>query len=138
MASPNYSIKKLEHLGNPIAVSRQLGGLRTGPLQGAPEPPGAGDAAERLLTSKAECRPGEPVRVFHVCESMAPYPPPEAESPLAPAPYDGRVHDGPGIDANYEVTEYRFEVPEVHTIEWRLGSHVSDLVRIEVSSERAG
>lgn len=111
-----------------------------------------------LLTSKAACRPGEPVRVFHICESLAPdrplyvmgpkailgeyvddrlatAPPPEGENPLAPAFYDGRVYKGPGIDANYEVTEYRFEGPGNHTIKWRLGPHVSNVVRVEVSSE---
>jgi hypothetical protein len=111
-----------------------------------------------LLPSKRASRPGEPVRVFHVCEStardrplyvMGPKPvvgeyvddrlatdaAPEAEDPIAPAFYDGRVSDGPGVDANYDVTEYRFERPGVHTIQWRLGPHVSNVVTIDVSAE---
>jgi hypothetical protein len=109
-----------------------------------------------LLTAKTAYAAGEPVRVFHVCESVAPdrplyvmgpkhvcgeyvdgrlatEPPPEA-NPLAPRSYDGRVVDGPGVDANYDVTEYRFDTPGRHTIEWRLGAHVSNLVTVEVES----
>jgi hypothetical protein len=108
-----------------------------------------------LLTANRECGPGDPVRVFHICESLAPDrplyvmgpkpvlgeyvddrlatdPPPDTEDPLAPASYDGRVSNGPGLDANYEVTEYRFETPGEHTIQWRLGAHVSNVLRIEV------
>ena len=109
-----------------------------------------------LLTSSRECGAGDPVRVIHICESMAPDrplyvmgpkpvlgeyvddepatdPAPDTETPLAPASYDGRVAGGPGIDPNYDVTEYRFETPGRHTIQWRLGRFASNVLAIEVT-----
>jgi hypothetical protein len=111
-----------------------------------------------LMPSRATCRLGEPVRFFHICESLsadrplyvmgpkqvlgeyvdghlATDQPPVTEDPLAPPSYDGRVSNGPGIDANYEVTEYRFETVGVHTVAWRLGPHASNTVRLDVSAD---
>lgn len=108
-----------------------------------------------ILSSKGACFIGEPVRVVHVCEAvtpgaslyvMGPKPvygeevdgkpataaAPPGEDALAPSAYDGRVVDGPAVDYNYEITEYRFDTPGTHTIQWRPGPYRSNVLRVEV------
>jgi hypothetical protein len=47
--------------------------------------------------------------------------------------YDGRVLDGPNLDYNWDVTEYRFDTPGVHKIQWRpRGHHASNTLTIVV------
>ena len=99
---------------------------------------------------------GDPVRVIHVCEAVAqgaklyvmgPKPvydedvdgkrataaTPPGDDALVPSAYDGRVVDGPGVDCNYEITEYRFDTPGTHTIQWRPQPFASNVLEIEVS-----
>lgn len=101
-----------------------------------------------VMVDPASVSEGGSVRVFHVCESTAPASPlyvmgpkeilgeyvdgalvtgpaPDRESPLAPATYDGRVLPGPGLDTNYDLTEYRL-APGRHSVQWRLGPHISN------------
>lgn len=108
----------------------------------------------RLTTSPS----GEMVRVFHVCESMsadrplyvmgpkpvlgeyiddqlASDPSPSGGNPLSPSSYNGRVVPGPGIDTNYGVTEYRFDQPGRHSIQWRMPPYLSNVAWVEVSGE---
>jgi hypothetical protein len=109
-----------------------------------------------ILTRSSTYRLGEEIRVLHICEAITPgtqlyvmgpkriygefvddppvTPPPlNSAEPLTPSePYDGHVVPGPGIDANYEITRYRFDVPGIHTISWRLGELASNVLRIEV------
>ena len=117
--------------------------------------PPAGGYRLTLLTPTPSVRVNEVVRVVHVCESVAeeaelyvmgPKPilgeyvdgvpatgsPAPGDDPFAPASYDGRVLPGPGVDTNYEVTEYAFLSPGEHTIQWRLGANVSNTLRITV------
>jgi hypothetical protein len=108
-----------------------------------------------ILTAIAQPRLGDVVRIWHVCESVSTVAPlyvmgpkpvwneyvddvlateqlPPGEDPLAPSTYDGRVMDGPGIDTNYEITEYRFTSPGLHTVQWRLDPHLSNELRLAV------
>ncbi|WP_177171812.1 hypothetical protein [Nitrosovibrio tenuis] len=62
---------------------------------------------------------------------------PADEDPLAPSSYDGRVAEGPGIDYNYEITQYRFETPGMYLIQWRPGILVSNTLRIKVTAGEA-
>jgi hypothetical protein len=111
-----------------------------------------------ILTQRTMYRVGEEVRVIHICEAVAqgtqlyvmgpkpPHgeciddipavdPPPNPADPLAPSgPYDGRVIPGPGVDANYEITRYRFSTPGIHTISWRPGAFVSNVRVLEISA----
>jgi hypothetical protein len=109
-----------------------------------------------LLTARPTAAVGEPVRIVHVCESTGPgaplyvmgpkavlgeyvddqlagSPAPATRKPLAPDSYDGRVLPGPGVDANYEITEHRFDAPGRHSVQWRLGDHVSNTLWVEVT-----
>ena len=109
-----------------------------------------------LMSATTRVGVGDIIRVLHVCESvsddaplyvMGPKPvrgewvddvlsgdaPPTSHNPFEPASYDGRVKQGPGVDANYEVTRYRFDEPGVHTIQWRIGNAVSNALRFIVS-----
>jgi len=108
-----------------------------------------------IMPSRDEVESGETLRVYHVCEAVEPgialyvmgpkpvygeyvddvlatAPPPSGEDPFVPASYDGRVLEGPGIDTNYEVTEYRFDAGE-RRIQWRPGTNASNELRIRVS-----
>lgn len=108
-----------------------------------------------ILADRTSCRAGEVIRVAHVCESvttdgrlfvMGPKPvfgehvdgrlvtepPPDVMNPLEPPFYDGRVVEGVGTDAGYEVTEHRFEDAGAHTIQWRMEPYVSNTLVIEV------
>ena len=117
-------------------------------------PPAAGYRLT-ILTAGLSVSVDERVRVLHVCESvsadaplyvMGPKPvwdeyvddalataePPQGEDPFVPSSYDGRVLDGPGIDTNYDVTEYSFGVAGTHTVQWRLGGKASNTLRFTV------
>lgn len=108
-----------------------------------------------LLTATPRVTVGEPVRVVHVVEStatdrplfvMGPKdvlgelvdgapatdPAPDGERTLQPASYDGRVLPGPGVDAHYDVTEYVFDAPGTHTVQWVLGELRSNVLTVEV------
>ena len=110
-----------------------------------------------ILTRDGGFHTGDPVRIIHVCEAvtentrlyvMGPKPVwgeyvdgalltaalPVGEDPLAPSSYDGRVVRGPAIDYNYEITQYRFNTPGTHLIQWRLGTLVSNERRVQVAS----
>jgi hypothetical protein len=108
-----------------------------------------------ILTKKPAYAVGEPVRVVHVCESLTPdgalyvmgpkpvlgeyvddelatEPAPPDGDPLVPQSYDGRVLQGPGLDFNYEITEYRFATAGQHTVQWRLSPYLSNVLSLEV------
>lgn len=110
-----------------------------------------------ILPRSLSIRIDEVVTIVHICESllevaslyvMGPKPvfgeyvddvlateaPPPSEDPLIPSSYDGRVLPGPGIDTNYDVTEYRFTAPGRHSVQWRLGPHVSNTLWFTVGS----
>ncbi len=114
-----------------------------------------------ILSTKTTYSVGEVVRVAHVCESverdaqlfvMGPKPvlgeyvdgrlatdaPAADEDPLHPSSYDGRVLAGPGIDTNYEIAHYRFEVPGHHTIQWRASPYVSNTLDLDVRESLPG
>ncbi|MEE6289023.1 hypothetical protein V2J52_15325 [Georgenia sp. MJ173] len=108
-----------------------------------------------LLTRSTSYGVGEPVRIIHVCESVSADAPlyvmgPKAVTgehvddelvtepaddvdPLAPADYDGRAVPGPGVDANYEITQYTFDEAGQHSVQWRPGGHRSNTLQITVS-----
>jgi hypothetical protein len=109
-----------------------------------------------ILTARAQVRIGEPVRVIHIVETTRPDdqlhvmgpkavlgehvdgvlrtgPAPVVGDPLAPTGlYDGRVEPAPAVDYNWDITEYTFDTTGRHTIEWKLGGLVSNLLAIEV------
>jgi hypothetical protein len=108
-----------------------------------------------ILVSGGAHRVGEPVRIVHVCESVTPgkdlfvmgpkpvydeyvdgrlatLPTPAGEHPLAPSAYDGRVVEGPGVDFNYEVTQYRFDAAGSHAVQWRPPPFASNVLHVEV------
>ncbi len=109
-----------------------------------------------LLTATPSIAVNEVVGIVHVCESvsddaplyvmgpkpvwgeyvdgvLATDPSPTPSNPFELASYDGRVLPGPGIDGNYEVTQYQFSEPGVHTVQWRLEPTVSNMLRFTVS-----
>lgn len=106
-----------------------------------------------ILTRTLTLDRGAPARIIHVVESvsedaplfvMGPKPvcgeyvdgtlatETAPEHPFEPASYDGRVLPGPGVDSNYEITEYRFDEPGQHHVQWRLGVNESNLLAFEV------
>jgi hypothetical protein len=115
-----------------------------------------GDGARvTILTRHLEVKPGAEVRIIHVFEAltaartlylMGPKPVlgeyvdglPAApiaragEDSLVPEFYDGRTLSGPGIDYNYEITQYRFDVPGMHQIQWCPGPLQSNTLVIRV------
>jgi hypothetical protein len=109
-----------------------------------------------ILTARAQVRIGEPVRVIHIVEITRPGDQlcvtgpkavlgehvdgvlrtgsaPAIGDPLAPTgrPED-RVAPAPAVDDNWDITEYTFDTAGRHTIEWKLGELVSNLLAIEV------
>ncbi|RAN77911.1 hypothetical protein B5P43_17875 [Bacillus sp. SRB_336] len=110
-----------------------------------------------VLAGSAACRTGQTIRIIHVCESVAPDAPlyvmgpkpvageyvdghlaappapPAGEHPLIPRSYDGRVAPGPGLDFNFEITEYNFDTPGRHSVQWRPGSWASNTLWFDVS-----
>lgn len=110
-----------------------------------------------ILTRNITVPTGDPIRIIHICEAvipdsllyvMGPKPIydeyvngilsmaalPVNENPLAPSSYDGRTAIGPAIDCNYEITQYRFEKPGTYLIQWRPGTLVSNMLRIQVTA----
>jgi len=110
-----------------------------------------------ILTKDVAFRAGDLLPVIHVCEAvsrdtrlyvMGPKPiygeyvdgvlstgaPAIGQNPLEPSFYDGRVVDGPAVDYNYEITQYRFDGPGRHVIQWRPGTLVSNTLRIRVTA----
>jgi hypothetical protein len=108
-----------------------------------------------ILAAKARYRVGEEIRVIHVHEVLdldkSVYPmgpkPVRGEhvdgrlvtpavladpAPLVPTTYDGRVLSGPAVDYNWEITRHRFQAPGRHSIQWRVGVHVSNLLIVEI------
>jgi hypothetical protein len=115
--------------------------------------PIAGGYRITILTREGTCHAGDLIRVIHVCEAvtagtrlyvMGPKPvygeyvdgilstaaPPIGEDLLAPSSYDGRVANGPAVDFNYEITQYRFNKPGAHRLQWRPGILVSNELKI--------
>jgi hypothetical protein len=111
-----------------------------------------------LLTDTARPRVGDDVRVLHVLEDVRPGrllylmgpkpvygeeldgrpstpPVPPGEDPFAPGLYDGLVVDSPGIDANFEVTAYRFDEPGRHEVVWRAGDLESNTLELTIGEQ---
>lgn len=40
--------------------------------------------------------------------------------------YDGAVEPGPGLDTNFEISEFLFETPGRHTVVWHVGAWTSN------------
>ena len=59
-------------------------------------------------------------------------PVPLGDHPLVPGTYDGVVLDSPGIDVNFEATEYSFDDPGRHELRWRVDDLVSNTLEVEV------
>ena len=99
---------------------------------------------------------GEIVPVFHVAEVTEPGrqlwiagpkrvvgeyvdgvlvtpPPPEDEDPLEPLFYDGPTLPSPGLDLGWEATEYGFDRPGRHEVQWRLRDLASNVLALEVA-----
>lgn len=128
--------------------------------KGYPTAPGKGAWLDgrrlTILTRELRVPAGQPVRVVHVFETTRPGdslyvmgpkavlgehvdgklvtpPAPSTGDPLAPTgDYDGRVLQAPGVDYNYEITEYTLP-PGRHVIEWQLGALRSNQLAIEVT-----
>jgi hypothetical protein len=47
--------------------------------------------------------------------------------------HDGRVEPAPAADYNWDTTEYVFDTAGRHTIQWNLGSIVSNTLTVEVT-----
>lgn len=107
-----------------------------------------------LLTEKTSHRVGDAVRVIHVVEftesgqlayvmgpkavlgeyvndelMTAPVP---AGDPLVPTIYNGMTLPTPAVDYNFDITSYRFQLPGLYRIQWRLGALHSNVLSIEV------
>jgi hypothetical protein len=52
--------------------------------------------------------------------------------PWLPMSYDGVVESSPGIDYNFEITQYRFDQPGIYRIQWRPGHYRSNILFITV------
>jgi hypothetical protein len=107
-----------------------------------------------LLTENTFRRIGDEVRVIHVVEFTEPgqrayvmgpklvygeyvndqliTAPVPAGDPLVPMTYNGVTLPTPAVDYNFDITSYRFQVPGLYEIEWRLGSLHSNVLSIEV------
>ncbi|WP_287929056.1 hypothetical protein [Arthrobacter sp.] len=116
----------------------------------------AGGYRLTLLAQELACKVGQTVRIIHVCESVAPDAPlypmgpkpvtgeyvdgqlalsqgPADDQPLIPPSYDGRVVPGPGLDFNFDITEYSFGTPGRHAVQWRPGSWESNTLWFDVT-----
>lgn len=95
-----------------------------------------------VMAAKTTYAIGEEVRIIHVLEVTEPGLPlyvmgpkqvleeyvdgqlatdavADGIDPLFPGVYDGAVIPGPGLDFNWEITEYRFTAPGRHGLMWR-------------------
>jgi hypothetical protein len=52
--------------------------------------------------------------------------------PWLPPSYDGEIAPSPGIDDNFEITEYRFDQPGIYRIQWCPGRYRSNVLEITV------
>jgi hypothetical protein len=109
-----------------------------------------------VLSPATRLAPGETARVYHVAEltepggtlwiagpkavvgeyvdgALATPPPPPDEDPLEPLFYDGVTLPSPGLDLGWEVTEYAFDRPGRHEIQWRFGDLASNVLTLEVT-----
>ena len=107
-----------------------------------------------LLTENTFRHAGDEVRVIHVVEFTEPgqrayvmgpkpvygeyvndqlmtIPVPEGD-PLVPVTYNGVTLPTPAVDYNFDITSYRFQMPGLYKIQWRLGSLHSNVLSIEV------
>jgi hypothetical protein len=104
-----------------------------------------------ILTAKTAYQVGEEVRVIHVLDAPEPGHEVHVMGPKAihgefvdgvertppdpgPGTYDGRVLPSPAVDYNYEVTSYRFDVPGIHLIQWKVGALVSNVLAVDVKA----
>lgn len=111
-----------------------------------------------LLTARTEVSVGETLRVAHIVEEcgsgrtlygVGPKPirdeyvdgvlvtaatPNPDDYPWLPDDYDGEATPSPGIDDAFAVTEYRFDQPGSHRIEWRPGRFRSNVLVLTVSA----
>ena len=55
-----------------------------------------------------------------------------SDYPWLPMSYDGAVQPSPGIDYNFEITQYRFDQPGIYRIQWRPGRYRSNVLFITV------
>lgn len=47
--------------------------------------------------------------------------------------YDGKTLQAPGIDYNFEITEYKFDQPGIYRIQWKPGKFASNTLTITVT-----
>jgi hypothetical protein len=110
-----------------------------------------------ILTRDVTFHAGDLIRIIHVCEAvttdtrlyvMGPKPVygeyvdgilstaalPVGEDFQAPSSYDGRTVNGPAVDFNYEITQYRFNEPGLHLVQWRPGVLISNELKIQVTA----
>jgi len=109
-----------------------------------------------LTTAKLQPAVGEAIRVAHIVEEMArgrllyivgpklirdefvndvlatTATKNSFDYPWLPISYDGAVQPSPGIDYNFEITEYRFDIPGIYCIQWRPGRYRSNVLLITV------
>jgi hypothetical protein len=109
-----------------------------------------------ILSRKTVYAIHEPVRIIHVLEirdtgwdlhvmgpkeiqgeyindSLVSRPPREnSKDPWVPGIYDGVVLSSPGVDFNFEITEYVFDKPGTYRVQWRLGKYNSNILVIVV------
>jgi len=107
-----------------------------------------------ILTENTAHRVGDEIRIIHVAEFTEPgqrayvmgpkpvygeyvndklmaAPVPEGD-PLVPTTYSGVTLPTPAVDYNFDITSYRFQMPGLYKIQWRLGSIHSNVLSIEV------
>lgn len=109
-----------------------------------------------LTTARLDVAVGDALRIAHIVEEQAagrllfgvgPKPvrdefidgvlataatPGPGDYPWLPPSYDGEAAPAPGIDDNFEITEYRFDRPGQHRIQWCPGSYRSNVLRLTV------
>lgn len=109
-----------------------------------------------LTCAKLTYAPGEPVRIAHIVEETskerllyiigpkairdeyvndAPLSATQntEDYPWLPASYDGEVQPSPGIDYNFEITQYVFDEPGDYRIQWCPGRYRSNVLFISVA-----
>jgi len=73
----------------------------------------------------------KPVHGEYVNDQLMTAPVPGGD-PLVPTTYNGVTLPTPAVDYNFDITSYRFQVPGLYKIQWRLGSLHSNVLSIEV------
>ena len=104
-----------------------------------------------IMSRKNTYHVGEEVRVIHVLEVLEPGQEIFIMGPKAvsgeyvdcrattadvrdePQVYDGRVLKSPGVDYNYDITTYTFDVAGRHEIYWQIGDLRSNTLGLEVT-----